>query len=87
MTPWHRFWFPHLDEEPALTRDAALWSPQAISDAQQAMWQAAAQATENWWRYWSDTWAALPAQPTAAAPTLCPPAPRRRGRSGSAAKQ
>jgi len=51
------------------------------------MWQAAAQATENWWRYWSDAWESLPAQPTAAAPTLCPPAPRRRTRTASAAKQ
>lgn len=80
MTPWHRFWFPHLDEEPDLTRDAALWSPQALADVQQALWRTAAQASENWWRYWSDAWADLPASFAPVAPTLCPPSPRRRGR-------
>lgn len=63
MTPWHRFWFPHGDETPAPTRDAALWSPQAIAETQRAMWQNAAQAAEDWWRYWRSAWPGVPLQP------------------------
>lgn len=86
MTPWSCFWFPCLDEESAVSRDAALWSPHALTEAQQAMWQMAAQATDNWWRYWGDVWAQMPVQPLQAMPTLCPPAPKRRTRSSSRAQ-
>lgn len=63
MTPWHRFWFPHGDETPAATRDAALWTPQAIAETQRALWQHAAQAAEDWWRYWRTAWPGVPLQP------------------------
>ncbi len=64
MTPWHRFWFPqHEDDAPAPMRDAALWTPQALADAQRGLWQQAAQATEDWWRFWQTAWPSLPGQP------------------------
>lgn len=65
MTPWHRFWFPHADETPVPTRDAALWTPQAIAETQRAMWQHTLQATEDWWRFVRAGWPNLPAQPPA----------------------
>jgi hypothetical protein len=65
MTPWHRFWFPHGDESPAPTRDAALWTPQAIAETQRAMWQHMLQATEDWWRFVRAGWPNLPVQPPA----------------------
>lgn len=80
MTPWHRFWFPDGDSRPSPTRDAALWTPQALAETQRAMWQHATQATEAWWRYWRAAWPSLPAQgpvgtvvpPSAPAPVRMP---------------
>lgn len=63
MTPWHRFWFPHDNDNPPATRDAALWTPQAIAETQRAFWQHAAQAAEDWWRYWRSAWPGVPLQP------------------------
>lgn len=78
MTPW-RFWFPHPpDHDTAApkagsTRDAALWSPQAIAEAQRDLWQHTAHATEDWWRYWRSLWPSVPVQPPAGVVT--PPTP------------
>lgn len=60
MTPWHRFWFPDGDSVPSPTRDAALWTPQALAESQRVLWQQAAEATEAWWRYWRLAWPGLP---------------------------
>lgn len=90
MTPWHRFWFPHGDEAPAPTRDAALWTPQALADTQRALWLQATHAAEQWWRFWRLSWPGVPLQPPAgvvvshagAPPTeavASPRAPTRRG--------
>lgn len=73
MTPWHRFWFPRGEDGKTQSRDAALWTPQAIAEAQRAYWQHAAQATEDWWRYWRSLWPSVPVQPPAGVVT--PPVP------------
>lgn len=65
MTPWHRFWFQRHDDGNAQSRDAALWTPQAITETQRALWQHAAQATEDWWRYWRSLWPSVPPLPPA----------------------
>lgn len=78
MTPW-RFWFPHPPDNGTATpkaesrRDAALWSPQAIAEAQRAVWQHTTHATEDWWRYWRSLWPSVPVQPPAGVVT--PPKP------------
>lgn len=69
MTPWHRYWFQHGDEAGGPSRDAALWTPQALAETQRAFWQQAAQATEAWWRYWSSAWPGVPTQPPAGSVT------------------
>lgn len=74
MSPWHRFWFPEQhDSDVAHSRDAALWTPQALMQTQRELWQHAAQATEDWWRYWQAAWPSLPLQPPAGVVT--PPLP------------
>lgn len=78
MTPW-RFWFPHSSHDDSTapktgsTRDAALWSPQAIAQAQREFWQHTAHVTEDWWRYWRSLWPRVPVQPPAGVVT--PPKP------------
>ncbi|EWS58604.1 hypothetical protein Y694_03518 [Methylibium sp. T29-B] len=73
MTPWHRFWFPDGDSVPSPTRDAALWTPQALAESQRVLWQQAAEATEAWWRYWRLAWPALPG--VVPARPVVPPSP------------
>lgn len=77
MNPW-RFWYPHHDQDTAApkagaTPDSALWSPQAIAQAQRELWQHTAHATEDWWRYWRSLWPSVPVQPPAGVVT--PPTP------------
>ena len=73
MTPWHRFWFPDGDSVPSPTRDAALWTPQALAETQRVLWQQAAEATEAWWRYWRLAWPGLPG--AVPARPVVPPSP------------
>jgi hypothetical protein len=73
MTPWHRFWFPDGDSVPSPTRDAALWTPQALAETQRVLWQQAAEATEAWWRYWRLAWPGLPV--AVPARPVVPPSP------------
>lgn len=68
MTPWHRFWFPDGDSVPSPTRDAALWTPQALAESQRVLWQQAAEATEAWWRYWRLAWPVVPPSPLSVTP-------------------
>jgi hypothetical protein len=101
MTPW-RFWFPPSSDNAAApkaepVRDAVLWSPQAIVQAQRDFWQQTAHVTEDWWRYWRSLWPSVPVQPPAGvvAPperadsvrpaTAQPDAPIRRHRIGARA--
>lgn len=89
MTPWLRFWFPHADHDDAarqpVTRDDALWTPQAIAATQRELWRHAAQATHDWWTYWRALWPALPVQPMAGMLQPPPQAPDADGETDAAA--
>jgi hypothetical protein len=62
MTPWHRFWFPAGSNQ-RVPPDAALWSPEALTELQQSLWHQAAEATAQWWRFVSAAWPGVPLQP------------------------
>ena len=72
MMPWQDFWFPQSDENPAPTRDAALWTPQAFAEGQRAMWQQAAEALDQWFGFWRLAWPSVPLRLPLAARAAAP---------------
>jgi hypothetical protein len=86
MTPWHRFWFPEHDTTRHAPRDAALWSPEALTALQQGLWHQASEATAQWWRFMTAAWPAVPVQPPSGsvAPAAAAEVPRRPARPQAA---